>query len=336
MMTSRERTLKFIKGESVDRVPFHPIIMRFAAKYCNVKYRNFCLNYKDKCRAMIKCAEDFDIDWVTVMSDPYAEAEAFGMEFEYPENDLPKPKNGHLIKNIDDIDKLKIPNIKDHARMMNRVHEIEEYKRLAGDKYFIVGWVEGPLAEYVDIRGLAEACLDLFDYPEKIEKVSSIALETAKKFAQAQVEAGAHCIGVGDAACSQIGPRLYKRLFFEKQKELIEYIHSLGAIAKLHICGNTSKILPGMINTGADIVDIDHLVGSMEPFADLLGEKQVFSGLSDPVTVIQDGDENCIKESVIACYRQAKGRCIVSAGCEITPETSIENFKYYQNASKEV
>jgi MtaA/CmuA family methyltransferase len=335
MITSLERTLNFIKGNKVDKIPFHPIIMRFAAKYSGVKYSDFCLDYKAKCYAMIKCAEDFDIDWVTVMSDPYAEAEAFGMKFEFPEDDLPKPID-HLIKEINDIDKLSLLNVKDHARMMNRVHEIEEYKRLVGDKYFIVGWVEGPLAEYVDIRGLADACLDLFDYPEKIAQANDIIIENAKRFATAQIEAGAHCIGIGDAACSQIGPRLYKKMFFEGEKELVDHIHSLGALAKLHICGNTAKILPGMIKTGADIIDIDHMVGSMEPFADLLGSEQVFSGSSDPVSIIQDGTENIITESTISCHNQAKGRCIVSAGCEITPETSLDNFRSFQNSVGEV
>ena len=38
---------------------------------------------------MIHCAKDFDIDWVTVMSDPWAEASAFGIEVEYPEKRSP-------------------------------------------------------------------------------------------------------------------------------------------------------------------------------------------------------------------------------------------------------
>ena len=335
MTTSLERTLSFIKGNKVDKIPFHPIIMRFAAKYSDVKYSDFCLDYRKKCYAMIKCAEDFDIDWVTVMSDPYAESEAYGMKFEFPEDDLPKPKD-HLIKDINDIDKLSLQNIKDHSRMMNRVHEIEEFKRLAGDKYFVVGWVEGALAEYVDLRGLSEACLDLFDYPEKIEQANDIIIENAKRFATAQIEAGAHCIGIGDAACSQIGPRLYKKLFFEREKELVDHIHSLGALAKLHICGNTAKILPDMIKTGADIIDIDHLAGSMEPFADLIGSEQIFSGSSDPVSIIQDGTLDIITDSVISCHNQAKGRCIVSAGCEVTPETSLDNFRFFQNTTEKV
>ena len=95
-MTGLERTLNFINGNRVDRPPFHPIIMRWAAKYSGVKYRDFCLDPLAKCRAMLQCAKDFDIDWVTVMSDPWAEASAFGIQVEYPEDNLPVDTGGHL------------------------------------------------------------------------------------------------------------------------------------------------------------------------------------------------------------------------------------------------
>lgn len=330
-MTSLERTINFIQNKKVDRPPFHPIIMRWAAKYAGVKYKDFCLDYRAKCRAAIKCAEDFSIDWVTVMSDPYAETEAYGMKFNYPEDGLPEPIE-HLFSDISNIDKIGKFNALEHPRTLNRINEIKEYKRLVGDKYFIVGWVEGPMAEYADIRGFGDACIDLFDAPDKIAKASDIITENAINFITHQVKAGAHCIGIGEAACSQIGPELYKELFFERDRAIVDHIHSLGAMAKLHICGNTTSILPDMINTGADIIDIDHLVGSMKPFVGLLKPNQVVSGNSDPVSVIQNGTPEAIKNSVVTCYKETNHRCIISAGCEVPPGTTIENFKAYRDA----
>jgi len=114
---------------------------------------------------------------------------------------------------------------------------------------------------------------------------------------------------------------------------MVDHIHRLGALAKLHICGNTHSIMPDMIKTGADIIDVDHLVPSMAEFAGLLDNGQVFSGKSDPVSVIQDGDARLIEESVRECHEQARGRCIVSAGCEITPGTSLDNLRAYVKAA---
>ena len=96
-MDSLERTLYFIEGGSPDRIPFHPILMRFAAKYAGVRYRDFCLSHTHKCMANIKCAADFQSDWVNTMSDAYAEAEAFGTRLFYPEDDLPTVQKLSLI-----------------------------------------------------------------------------------------------------------------------------------------------------------------------------------------------------------------------------------------------
>jgi hypothetical protein len=48
-MTGLERTFSFMKGEHVDHPPFHPIIMRWAAQYAGIKYRDFCLDPFSKC-----------------------------------------------------------------------------------------------------------------------------------------------------------------------------------------------------------------------------------------------------------------------------------------------
>ena len=329
-MTGLERTMQFLRADMPDHPPFHPIIMRWAARYAGVKYRDFCTIPEVKCMAMIRCAEDFGIDWVTVMSDPWAEASAFGIQVEYPEDALPIDTGGHLpdamaASIMKSYDPLK------NSRCINRLKEIEIFRKQAGDKYFIVGWIEGPVAEYVDLRKASNASVDFLMEPDLVDKAMEIIVESAMNFVRLQIKAGAHCIGIGDSFCSQIGPELYYRFAFERQKKLVDLIHSEKAIAKLHICGNTESILEGMIKTGVDIIDIDHMVPSMGKFLPLLAGHQVFSGKSDPVTVIQNGDINTIIRSVSSDYNETGGRCIISAGCEITPETTIKNMNSFKN-----
>ena len=329
-MTGLQRTRDFICGKKTDRVPVHPIIMRWASKYGGVKYRDFCLDYRQKCQAMLRCADDFELDWVTVMSDAWAEASAFGVQVDYPEDDLPVDTGGHL-PDLRSAAELRPYRTLDHGRLRNRLEEIREFKRLSGDRLFIVGWVEGPVAEYVDLRGAMGACEDFMDDPGRVGQAMDIITESALGFITCQIQAGAHCVGIGDAFCSQIGPELFRLLGFERERRLVEHIHALGALAKLHICGNTSAILPDMIRTGADIIDVDHLVASVEEFAPLLGPQQVFSGKCDPVSVVQNGTPRDIAADIRECQRQSGGRCIISAGCEITPDTSLENFRALQD-----
>jgi MtaA/CmuA family methyltransferase len=332
-MTSLERTISFINRKPVDRPPFHPIIMRWAAKYAGVKYREFCTDPVTKCRAMTRCAKDFNIDWVTVMSDPWAEASAFGIEVEYPEDSLPVDKGGHP-ESAEAASRLLKYNPLDNKRCSGRIKEIDEYVKQLNNEYFIVGWVEGAIAEYIDLRGATEGSMDFFLDPVSMQKTLDVIVESAKEFITLQVRAGAHCIGIGDSFCSQIGPSLYKNFAFERERYMVNHIHSLGAIAKLHICGNTSAILPDMIATGADIIDIDHLVPSMKGYADLLSPHQVFSGKADPISIIENGSPDEIRRVVTEDFRMANGRCIISAGCEITPGTSIENMNAFSFSAR--
>ena len=334
-MNGYERTLNFIQGKPVDRLPFHPIIMRFAARYAGVQYRDFCLDYRRKCDAMLKCARDFEIDWVTVMSDPYAEAEAFGMQIDYPADNLPLPRN-LLIITPEDVKDLMLPDVEQSPRLLNRVNEITRYKQLMGETYFIVGWAEGPMACYANLRGFQKTCMDLYEHPRTVARAVDLFCRVAMDFIDRQIEAGAHCIGIGDAVCSQIGPEFYAQYGFPGEKNIVDFIHSRGALAKLHICGDATAILPMMIKTGADIIDIDHAITEMDRFAPLLSENQVFSGNSDPVSVIQDGSEKSINESARKACRESGGRCIISAGCEITPDTSIQNLMVLRDTTRNV
>jgi len=250
------------------------------------------------------------------------------LQVEYPEDNLPMDRSGHL-PDMDAVRALKPYRVEDHRRLMNRVRELAEFKNLTGDRFFKVGWVEGPVAEYADLRGVSNAAFDLYDDPDAVHIAMEVITEAALNFITAQVQAGADCIGIGDAFCSQIGPDLYRQFAFEREKRMIDHIHSLGALAKLHICGNTTALIPDMIRTGADIIDIDHLVASMAPFAPLLGARQVFSGKCDPVAVIQNENAGTIRKSVEEDSSQAASRCIVSAGCEITPGTTQENLRAF-------
>ena len=332
-MTPCERTQAFISGQPTDRPPFHPIVMRWAARHAGVKYRDFCLDFTAKNRAMLHAAELLDCDWVTVMSDAYAEAQAFGLQVDYPEDSLPLERGGHLVSAQAGA-ALAPYKADEHPRLLNRINEIKGFKKLSGDTYFIVGWVEGPMAEYSDIRGLSEASMDLYDEPEAVAKAMDVIVDAAIPFITRQIEAGANAIGIGDAFASQIGPDLYREFVFAREKRLVDHIHSLGALAKLHICGNTAPLLPDMIKTGANILDVDHLVPSMAPFVPLLGPNQVFSGKVDPVSVVQNGTPESIRMAVKESLHQGGGRCIISAGCEVPPDAPLANVKAMRTAAE--
>jgi len=158
-----------------------------------------------------------------------------------------------------------------------------------------------------------------------------VAMEIA--FARRQVEAGADVIGVGDAAASLIGPKLYEQFILPHEKRLVAAIKAMEARVRLHICGNTRKILRGMGSLSVDVVDLDFPSPMAEGRA-AMGPGQVLLGNIDPVRALRDGKRESITAMLEDCYQAAGPRYIVGAGCEVPPGTPAENLKALTNFAR--
>ena len=148
----------------------------------------------------------------------------------------------------------------DDERPRSRLRCIEREAAEVGDAYPVCGWVEGPIAEYTDLRGLELAMVDLLDEPDAFHAAAEHLVDEAVRFARVQIDAGADVIGIGDAAASIVGPQLYHDLVLPWEQKLIHRIHDAGALVKLHICGDLKPILADVVRTGADMIDLDWMV----------------------------------------------------------------------------
>ncbi len=189
-----------------------------------------------------------------------------------------------------------------------------------------MGWVEGALAEANVLRGDTALMLDLYDRPDWVRECLELLVEIEIAFARAQIEAGADIIGLGDAIASQISPTMYEEFALPYERRIFEAVHEMGALARLHICGNTSRILEPMGRSGADIVDLDWMV-DLRSAARLYGDKgPALCGNFDPVRVMLRGSPEEVSAAVRTCLVQGGPRCISAAGCEIPDGTPHENL----------
>ena len=324
-MNSYERLMARLKGEPVDRVPNMCILMSFAAKYAQIPYRDFCLKPEKMVEANLKYHRDFGIDIVTVMSDPYGEAMDYGMEVDFPENDNPKVHR-YLWEEEPDAASLTIHEVAETTRIKDRVRAIELYADKVKGECPIAGWVEGAIAEYCDLKDISNAMVDFAMEEEFLDEVLEKITQQAIIYIKAQVEAGADIIGVGDAACSLLGPRIYARYGFPYEKKLVDAIHACGALAKLHICGNIQPLLPKIAELGADIVDIDWMVDFGYAAETLKGVSAV-NGNFDPAAVMLSGTPEIIHDAVLHCLSVGGDNCLISAGCEVPRDTPLENLQ---------
>ena len=98
--------VKRLKGEEVDRPPNFNIFMTFAAHSIGQPLSRYYLDYQVLVDANLAMVENFQVDLVQAISDPYREAVGFGAEVEFPQDGLPVSKV-FLLADPSDIKMLK-------------------------------------------------------------------------------------------------------------------------------------------------------------------------------------------------------------------------------------
>jgi MtaA/CmuA family methyltransferase len=328
-MTGRERVLAHLAGQPIDRLPVMPITMQFACDLIGTRYKQYETDYRALAEAQARVAEQFDFDYVNTMSDPGREAADCGAVLEYLE-DSPAAlvESQAVLAEKTALARLKIPDPLGGGRMTNGIQAVALLRKRVGQGKIVEGWIEGPMAEAADLRGINTVMLDFFDDPGFVRELFEFVIEMELRFAKAQVQAGADLIGVGDAAASLIGPELYEEFVWPYERRLIDGLHQLGTRARLHICGNTRFLLARMGQLGCDIVDLDFLSPVGEGRAKM-GPEQVILGNVNPVSVVRGGRPDDVLRALRECHQQSGQRFVVGPGCEIPRDSPHENVRAF-------
>ena len=313
-MTSKERIYAILKGDSYDRPAVTPIFMAWASHFIGHAYRDYYLDGDVLVEAQLAVTQAFNIDQISAISDPWREASAYGMEFDYPEEGVGRPKEV-FIKTRNEISRVKRFEIENAERTKQRIKSVQKMAAEIGQTHSVLGWVEGPMAEYGDLRGVENAMLDLIDEPEIFVKAGEVIVENAITFAVAQIKAGADMVGVGDSAASLISPEMYSKLVMPLERKLITAIHEAGAAAKLHVCGNISNIVQHMADSGTDIIDVDWMV-SLARTREHAGPDVTLCGNFNPAGVLFEGSPEDVAEAAKECLNAVPEKFILMPGCE--------------------
>lgn len=283
--------------------------------------------------AQIQIKEKFNIDAITACSDAYRIAADLGADMVFP-NDQPPFAASPLVKNENDFKNLKKPNVSNpQSRMFDRTVGVQEMVKTIGNECLVLGWVDMPFAEACSICGVSNFMMMMYDNPELAHKILVFLTEIVIDFSLTQLEAGSSVIGAGDAAASLISADLYEEFALPYEQEVCSAIHEKEGLIKLHICGNTNHLLEKMVNSGADLFNVDHLVNLSEAkkVYDKFG--LCYKGNLNPVTDMLDSSPEKCEKKAIECMQISKGsRYILSAGCEVPSETTDEVFAAFCNA----
>ena len=332
-MNSRERCIAAINGRPVDRVPVFPLLMFFAQQRHGITYREFASNGRALADAQLNMLDKFPLDAITACSDAFRVTADLGAEMAYPEEGPPFAKQP-LVRMRADLDRLSMPDPFDQgSRMADRLLGAGALAKAAGEECLVLGWVDMPFAEACSLCGVSEFMMILVDDPSLAHAILGFLTEVVIDFSLAQLETGVHGIGAGDAATSLISAAHYREFALPYEQRVVNAVHEAGGLVKLHICGTTTHLLSDMVQSGADLFNVDHLV-DFEAACERFGKAdKCFKGNLDPVAGMMQSTPQVCEARCLELMERASGlRYMLSPGCEVPGDTDDEVFRAFCEA----
>jgi len=131
-MNKKQRFDAFAEGKKLDHTLFLPILMHFAARLNGNTYGEFASDYKVLVDSNLRSMDQFDIDMVGLISDPYRETSAFGAQVTYLPEAVPRCEN-LIVKSWEDVQNLQRPDVCKCTRTLDRIKGAELFqKKLQG------------------------------------------------------------------------------------------------------------------------------------------------------------------------------------------------------------
>lgn len=200
-------------------------------------------------------------------------------------------------------------------------------KQRYGDRMAVLGKIMGPFSMLQAMHGVENVLMGLLDSPERIAAFLDVCVEVLVRHANAQFEAGADAISIGEggAGARMISPEAYETCLLPVHKRLIARIHGPSI---LHVCGDVRSRLHLLAQTGMTCFNFDWAVPPAEIAAAAAGRYTLMGNINTtdllcaaPTEIARQVDDNL-----------AAGVHIISAGCATSPNCPNANLRAMADA----
>lgn len=269
-----------------------------------------------------KLKERFEPDIVFPFMDLSVEAEALGLEIKKPDNESFSVKE-HPIKSIEVLKQLSIPD-PNSTRLSVFVETIKKMRQEFTDTPN-AAYTIGPYSLAGLLSGTENTAMNTIMQPEFLHESLKFATKVIEVYGNALIEAGADCICILEPAGSLLSPQMFEEFAGNYIKELKE---SWSSPVFLHICGNTTNIIPKMLETGCDGLSLDTHVDLISIKENIPVNKLIIGNINPVATIAYGSKEDVEKEAnaLIEGMRDRKN-FVLSSGCDIPADAKLDNIQ---------
>lgn len=280
--------------------------------------------------AIKKLNEIFPTAASTVIMDLTLEAEAFGCQIEFQEDDMPHIL-GRLVSTAEEIENLKVPDLS-----AGRIAEYLKANQLTventKDKPVFAG-VIGPFSLAGRFYDLTEIMVGIYLEPEAIECLLDKCTEFIIKYCEELKRIGCSGVVVAEPAAGLLSNDECQTFSSNFVKRLVDKVQDDRFMVILHNCGNKGQCTEAMLNTGADAYHFGNAIDMVETLK-VCPKDKLIMGNVDPVSVMKMLSPIDVKQYITDLLTKTSDfdNFVLSTGCDLPPHVPKENITAFFEA----
>jgi len=285
-------------------------------------------NARSQTEAVIAMHERLGTSILLTAMDLSVESELFGCTIRMSDDEIPTVI-GRKATSLSEIASLEIPSAGDGRSAVHLETAGNLVSQFKGSLP-VLGGVIGPFSLAGRIFGVSEILeLSLTD-PDMtrslLEKTTRFLIEYLHAFRKQ----GTDGVIVAEPAAGLLSPRGLAKFSSAFIRTMVEETCSETFTIVLHNCGARNVHQAGILESGAEIYHFGAPM-DIQLAMDSISDEVILAGNLDPTAIFHNGTKDTTRKATETLMRSTEGRknFIPSSGCDIPPNTPIENLAVF-------
>ena len=277
--------------------------------------------------AILAFYEHFNADFLITAMDLSVEAECFGSEIVFSQNEALQVRN-RLVASLSEIAGLDVP----HMGVCRSKNFLEITEKLLTSDILkpVIGGIIGPFSLAGRLFGVKEMFRLTIDNESSalslIEKCNQFLINVTKAYK----DVGCHGVVISEPSAGLLSPKALNKFSSVFIKQLVHSLDSPVFRMIYHNCGARAVHLKSIFETEASILhfgepmDISTALHSNE-------NNRIISGNLDPVNIFLADEKEIVFEKTIDLFNATKDNSsfLIAPGCDLPIETPFENVAMF-------
>lgn len=283
-------------------------------------------------QAVLLLAEKYSAIASSVIMDLTVEAEAFGAEIYFADNEVPSVL-GRLVYDMETVQNLHVPSI-NTARVPVYLKANELIVKHS-HKPVISGCI-GPYSLAGRLYDMSEIMMAMFIDPDCIKLLLEKCTQFIIDYCKALKSVGSNGVLIAEPAAGLLSNDACMEFSAEYVRLIVSEVQDAGFSVFLHNCGNQGQCTEAMISTGAAGFHFGNAVNMVEVLEKCPSGSLVMGNL-DPVSLFKMATASEVYDTTLELLRttSAYPNFVLSTGCDTPPEIPFENIDSFYRALKD-